>query len=95
MVLFAALASTWRPGLAASAGFWSFLLLCAWRALANLASLNQDFMPAVSIGDVGCLVAGSAAPYLLGRIQSVSRWQRQVPVVVGALVGFVVNVVIL
>jgi len=52
-------------------------------------------MPLVSIGDVGCLVAGAAGPAavaLLAQTPSRGRW---LPAAIGGLGGLVVNVVIL
>jgi len=51
-------------------------------------------MPTVSIADAGCLVAGAVVPALVAayRRPTNGRW---VPAIVGGLVGFVVNVVVL
>jgi hypothetical protein len=79
--------------------FWSSapvagVLIVGWRAFANLAGLNTDFLPAISAGDVGCLVAGAIAPLCvaLANVRLPKRW---LPAVVGGVAGFVVNVVIL
>lgn len=90
-----AFAVRWRFGAAMIAAIGAFLLVIAWRALANLFALNADFIPAVSVGDTGCLVAGSLIPYIVGRSTRVEASHRTLPALVGALVGFLINVVIL
>jgi hypothetical protein len=94
-VVVAALAVGWTVRSAMTAAIGSFAALIAWRSVANALSLNADFMPAISVGDCGCLVAGGAIPYLLARSASKDRAHPYLPAVVGAIVGFVVNVVIL
>lgn len=81
-----------RRLLAASAG--AFLLILGWRAIANGLRWNDDFVQLVSVGDVGCLLAGAAAPALLARVPPTV--QRALgPILAGGIVGFAVNVVIL
>ncbi len=93
-VALAALLVRWdvRPGLAAAVG--SFLLILAWRAIGNRARWNDDFVSLISVGDVGCLVAGAAVPAMLTRTGARAA-RSLVPAVVGGVVGFVVNVAIL
>jgi presenilin-like A22 family membrane protease len=64
-------------------------------AAAAVTALNADFMPAISVGDCGCLVAGGAIPYLLARSVLKDRRHPYLPAIIGAIVGFVINVVIL
>jgi len=66
-----------------------------WRAISNLLGLNGDFLPAVSVGDSVCLVAGALGPAAIAFTRRVPERGRWLPAVVGGLVGFVVNVVIL
>lgn len=79
--------------------FWSSapvagVLIIGWRAFANLLQINNDFIPAVSPGDLGCLLAGGIAPLLVALRNDALRY-RWLPVIVGAAAGFVVNVAIL
>lgn len=78
-----------------TAAFGALALIIAWRILANVLALNVDFMPAVSVGDCGCLIAGGATPYLLAKRVSIDSRQPYLPAIVGAIVGFISNVVIL
>ena len=84
----------WELHILIAATIGSLLLIFGWRAIANAASWNGDFLRFVSIGDAGCLVAGAAAPALLARGRR-SASHVLVPAGVGGIVGFVVNVVIL
>jgi hypothetical protein len=72
----------------------SGVLIIGWRAFANLVHLNDDFLPAVSAGDLGCLLAGAAAPLLVAAANKAlpMRWM---PALVGGVAGFIVNVAIL
>ncbi|MEA5456001.1 hypothetical protein SPF06_14795 [Sinomonas sp. JGH33] len=91
-VAIAARLSRWSAtSLAAGAG-GTFVAVAAWRLIANLFALNDDFMPAVSVADVGCLIAGALPPALVVSKQWASR---SLVIATGALVAFVVNVVIL
>jgi hypothetical protein len=81
------------PVLLSAAG--AFALILVWRGVSNLFGLNVDFLPAVSIGDTGCLVAGALAPLAITRFAAVSEQRRWVPALVGGVVGLSVNVVIL
>ena len=94
-VTIAAFAKGWTFRSTMIAAIGTFLLIIAWRALANVFVLNADFMPAVSIGDSGCLIAGSLTPYLVGRFARFATVAQVVPAVAGGLVGFLINVVIL
>jgi hypothetical protein len=94
-VTIAAFAKGWTFRCAMLAAIGTFLLIIAWRALANVFALNADFMPAISVGDSGCLIAGALIPYLVGRSACIATGARILPAVVGGLVGFLVNVVIL
>lgn len=75
------------------AGAGTFVAVLGWRLLANILSLNEDFMPAVSIADTACLVAGGLPPALVTAARPLSR--KSVVVAAGAIAAFVVNVVIL
>ncbi len=94
-VAVAAAAVRWRVQWVPAAAFGAFLLIVAWRALSNLIQLNGDFLPAISVGDVGSLVAGSIAPAAVSVAVSVPTRLRWVPFVTGGVVGFVANVVII
>src|SRR2546422_82279 len=81
-----------RPELLAAA-LMSAAAIAGWRVLANLFGLNEDFGPLVSVGDTGCLVAGAIGPLLVIKVRRPGTpWTLAI---VGGLVGFVVNVVIL
>lgn len=94
-VAIAAFAVRWRTPWLVAAAVLALVLVVVWRALSNLLGLNGDYLPAVSVGDTACLVAGALGPAVIavaGRVPDQGRW---VPAVVGGLVGFFVNVVIL
>jgi hypothetical protein len=90
-VAIAAFVVGWTVRAAMAAAIGSFAMLIAWRSVANALSLNTDFMPAISVGDCGCLITGGAIPYLLTRNAPKNRAHRYLP----AIVGFIFNVVIL
>lgn len=94
-VAIAAFAAGWPARFTAAAAIGSFAALVAWRSVANALSLNADFMPAISVGDCGCLVVGSIVPYFLAWSVPRGKAHPYLPAIVGALVGFVINVVIL
>ena len=81
-----------RLNLGAATG--SLVLVIAWRAIANLAGLNGDVGPLVSVGDCGCLIAGALAPAMLTRL-SPSAGRATVPIITGGAAAFLVNVAIL
>lgn len=85
----------WRLQWLLVAAIGSLVLIVAWRALSNLLHLNGDFLPAISGGDAGCLLFGALAPAAVAVTPNAPGRLRWVPAVVGGLVGFVVNVVIL
>lgn len=85
----------WRIQWLVVASVGAFVLIVGWRALSNLLGLNGDFVPAVSVADTGCLLVGAFAPAMAALIAQVPSRLRWIPAVVGGLVGFVVNVVIL
>lgn len=70
------------------------VLIIGWRAFANLVQINGDLFHNVSPGDIGCLIAGAAAPLLVA-LRSDAPRLRWLPAVVGGVVGFLVNVAIL
>jgi hypothetical protein len=72
----------------------SFVLVIAWRAIANWIGLNGDVEPLVSVGDCGCLIAGAFAPAMLTRLSPSTR-SETVPVITGGVAAFLVNVAIL
>jgi hypothetical protein len=96
LAVFAAAETVSWPRLYSSvAALGSFGLIVAWRAVANLKGLNGDYIPAISVGDTGCLLVGAIIPFgvlLSRRLPDSRRW---VPAVVGGAVAFVVDVVIL
>ena len=63
--------------------------------LSNRIGLNADFLPAVSLGDVGSFVAGAIAPTVTLPFVGGNRSREWLPAVVGGIVGFVANVVTL
>lgn len=108
LILIAALLTGAAVALAARVARWpavplalvsvgASIAVLGWRLMSNLWGLNDDFMPAVSVGDVVCLAAGGLPPALVAAAR-----RRLVPgggvvavVAVGAVVAFVVNVGIL
>jgi len=94
-VAIAAFAVRWPTPWAVAGAALAFALIVVWRAVSNLLGLNNDYLPAVSVGDTICLAAGALGPAaiaLAGRVPERSRW---LPAVVGGLLGFAVNVAIL
>jgi len=71
------------------------LLIGLWRWLANLWQLNADFLPLVSVGDALCLLAGALPPAVAALFLPVHTQARWLPIGIGALAGFIINVVIL
>ncbi len=80
------------PLVVATAG--TFVVVLGWRLMANLWSLNEDFMPAISVADSVCLIAGGLPPALTA---AAARPLPRMSLVIatGAVSAFVVNVVIL
>jgi hypothetical protein len=81
------------PDLAAAAA-GTLLAVIGWRILANAFSLNEDFMPAISVGDAGCLLAGALPPAVVASVHR-EPGRRALPGVAGGLVAFIANVIIL
>jgi hypothetical protein len=90
-----AMAVRWPLSTTLSASIAAFLLIVAWRGGSNLLGLNGDFLPAVSLGDVGSLPVGAVGPALTARLVQVPRDRLWLPALAGAVVGFFANVVIL
>ena len=63
-------------------------------AIANGMRWNDDFVPLISVGHRGCLLAGAAAPALLTRTRLATA-RPLAPALAGGVVGFAINVVIL
>lgn len=84
----------WPAADLAAAAAGTLLAVMAWRILANALSLNEDFMPAISIGDAGCLVAGSLPPSVVASVDR-ELGHRALPALAGGLVAFAANVIIL
>ncbi|WP_434612583.1 hypothetical protein [Arthrobacter sp. A5] len=86
--------SRWTARRTLIAGIGALLAVILWRLIANALSLNEDFMPAVSVGDVGCLIAGALAP---GVVAAAGRAlpHQVLPALAGGLAAIVVNVIIL
>lgn len=59
----------------------------AWPVLANALFLNEDFMPAVSVGDAMCLLAGALPPASVDR----ELRRRALPALAGGLAAFIAN----
>ncbi len=87
-----AMAVRWPVTATLSASIASFLLMVAWRGGSYLLGLNGDFLPAVSVGDVGALPAGAVGAGPLVKVPQERNW---LPALAGAVVGFFANVVIL
>lgn len=85
----------WRIRWILASACGALVLIIAWRLLCNALGLNGDFVRAISTGDVGCLLVGAIAPAAIAITHVVPARLRWVTPVTGALVGFVVNVVIL
>ena len=90
----AALLLRWKGRALASAAAGVFVAVLGWRLLANLWSLNEDYLPAISVADTVCLLVGGLPPAL------VAAAMRPLPhrlwvVAAGAAAAFVVNVVVL
>lgn len=83
----------WPWSITAAVG--ALVLIIVWRIVCNLLNLNADFIPAISVGDAVCLLVGALAPLaiaLWGRVSAKRRW---IPALIGGIVAFIVNVVIL
>jgi len=120
-VALAAAVMRWSPAALAGAALSSLALIVIWRWISNLLGLNGDFVPAVSVGDAGCLIVGALGPAAVARLpwfsvgsrrltavvegapgvaatgrgSGAGAWSDWVPALVGGVVGFVINVVIL
>jgi len=94
-VAITAAALRWQPPWLAAAAVLAFVLIVVWRAIANLLGLNDDYLPAVSVGDTVCLAAGALGPAAVAVGQRLPTRRRWLPAIVGGLVAFAVNVVIL
>lgn len=94
-VAFAAAVVRWDLPWLITAALGALILIIVWRLVCNLLNLNGDFIPAISVGDVVCLLVGALAPLavaLWGRVPTERRW---IPAFVAGIVAFVANVVIL
>lgn len=78
-----------------ASAFGALVVIMVWRLLCNALGLNGDFIPAIFAGDVGCLLVGAVAPTAIALSRGVPGHLRWVPPLTGAVVGFLVNVVIL
>lgn len=94
-VVVASVAVRRSRSLVLGAAAFTAALIVAWRAAANAAGLNDDFVPFISVGDCGCLVAGGLGPALIAPDESGSFVRRAIPVLVAGVAAFCINVVIL
>jgi hypothetical protein len=94
-VAIAAWALSWPRVAGLLAAVLALALILAWRGVSNVLSLNGDFLPAVSVGDVGCLVVGALAPLTVAGLFRVPKRRWWLPILVGGVAAFLVNVVIL
>ncbi len=94
-VAITAFALRWQPPWLAAATVVAFILIVVWRAISNLLGLNGDYVPAVSVGDTVCLAAGALGPAAVAAGQRLPALRRWLPAIIGGLVGFAVNVLIL
>ena len=88
----------WALRAVAVATLSSFVLVVVWRTISNFAGLNGDYVPGVGVGDTACLVAGALGPAVVASAPShaqAARWRRWLTALVGGVVGFLVNVVVL
>lgn len=79
--------------------FWSSapvagVLIIGWRAFANLVQINADFLPAISPGDLGCLLAGGIAPLWVA-VSNKRLPRRWLPAMAGGVAGLLANILIL
>jgi len=88
-------AGRWSLPSALCAALSAGAFLLAWRGLANLLSLNDDFMALISVGDTGCLLAGALGPTLCSRLPGAAGDRWWLPALAGGVLGFVVNTLIL
>jgi hypothetical protein len=86
-VAVAAAAVRWSPAALAAAAMSSFVLVVVWRAISNLAGLNGDYVPAVSTGDTGCLLAGALGPAVVARLPWFAAGTRHLPAAAEAAAG--------
>jgi hypothetical protein len=85
----------WSSRSTATAAALGCLLVIGWRAVANLLVLNDDFLPTISVGDLGCLPVGAIGPAIVTLVAPRSGPRPRLPAVVGGLSAFMINVVIL
>jgi hypothetical protein len=85
----------WEWPTTAMASALGCLLVIGWRAVANVLWLNDDFLPAVSLGDLACFPIGAIGPAIMSVVASRPASRRWFPAFAGGLVAFVVNVVVL
>jgi hypothetical protein len=78
----------------AGAAVLTFALIAVWRWISYLLGLNADYVPLVSVADTLCLIAGALGPAIVAS-RELTPLRRWLPALVGGVVGFVVNVVIL
>ncbi|HEY8701680.1 MAG TPA: hypothetical protein VIM08_12110 [Arthrobacter sp.] len=93
-VALACVYARWPAADLAAAAAGTLVAVIAWRVLANVMSLNEDFMPAVSVGDAVCLLAGALPPAAVAAVDR-ELGRRILPALAGGLVAFIVNVIIL
>jgi len=79
-------------GIAAALGF---ALVIGWRVAANGMSLNDDFLPTISAGDLGCLPVGAIGPAIVALVTPGLGARRWLPALVGGITAFAVNVIVL
>jgi len=93
-VVLAAPIARWPVLRVVVAAMSTLLAVVAWRLAANALSLNEDFMPAISVGDVVCLLAGGIPPAVVAALdRTVPR--KTLPVIAGALAAFLANDIVL
>lgn len=90
-----AMAVRWPVSTTLWASITALLLMVAWRGVSNLLGLNGDFLPAVSLGDVGSFPVGAVGPAVTARLIQVPPARSWLPALAGAVVGFFANVVFL
>ena len=94
-VAIGAVLAHWRPHWVLATASGAFLLMIGWRWLCNALSLNGDFLPAISVKDVGCIVVGAIAPAAVALKRVVPTRLGWIPAMSGAIIGFFANVIIL
>jgi hypothetical protein len=88
----AALMSRWPGRRIAAVAAGVLVAVGGWRVLADVWSLNEDFLPAISVGDLVCLLAGGLPPAVALAAKPLPHPVRVT--LVGATAALLVNVIV-